>query len=183
MVWYSNVRSIYFFMLVASYIIMHAPSEDWSTETESCNLWSKRSTSKPPQLDRSTYYVLCSRPTIWIPHQYIRKQDAIWYSNRHAVRYSNGIPYLLMSELLSAIWIPIHFKSPLYRTVMYIGDLYSKLWTTLIMFLIGMWFDSLDHSISHHLNSKQVKVCYSDKFAFWMFAIQIPLYSNSFRVT
>ena len=27
---------------------MHAPSGDWSTETESCNLWSKRFTSKAP---------------------------------------------------------------------------------------------------------------------------------------
>ena len=32
----------------------------------------------------------------------------------------------------------------------------------------------LDYSISDHLNTKQVKVCYSDKFAIWMFAIQIP---------
>ena len=33
------------------HIIMHAPSGDWSTKTESCNLWSKCSTSNPPRLE------------------------------------------------------------------------------------------------------------------------------------
>ena len=44
--------------------------------------------------------VLCTRPTIWILDQYIRKQDGdhlsgiqfVWYSNGWAVQYSNGIP-------------------------------------------------------------------------------------------
>ena len=31
-----------------------------------------------------------------------------------------------------------------------------------------------DHSVSDHLNTKQVKVCYSDKLAIQMFAIHIP---------
>ena len=37
---------------------MYAPRGDWSTETESCNFWSKRSTSKPPWLDESHKFIL-----------------------------------------------------------------------------------------------------------------------------
>ena len=32
----------------------------------------------------------------------------------------------------------------------------------------------MGHSISDHLNTEQEKFCSSDKFAIWMFAIQIP---------
>ena len=41
-------------------------------------------------------------------------------------------------------------------------------------FHLGRQLNGPDHSISDHLNNKQVKVCYSDKFTIQMFAIQIP---------
>ena len=58
---FNGIRWPLFFYLhhnFQSYIIifMHAPSGDWSTETEPFNLWSKRSTSKPPRLDLSANY-------------------------------------------------------------------------------------------------------------------------------
>ena len=43
-----------------------------------------------------------------------------------------------------------------------------------LSFYHGRLSNDPDHSISDHLNAKQVKICYSDKFAIWMFAIQIP---------
>ena len=36
------------------------------------------------------------------------------------------------------------------------------------------FYRGTDHSISDHLSTEQVKVCYSDKFVNQMFAIQIP---------
>ena len=41
-------------------------------------------------------------------------------------------------------------------------------------FYHGRLSNGPDHSISNHLKTEQVKVCYSDKFAIWMFSIQIP---------
>ena len=44
----------------------------------------------------------------------------------------------------------------------------------------GYW--TLDHSIGDHLNTEQLKACYSDKFTIWMFTIQIPHCIWSFRL-
>ena len=38
----------------------------------------------------------------------------------------------------------------------------------------GGYSNGTDHSITDHLNTKQVKLCCSDKFAIGMFAIQFP---------
>ena len=50
----------------------------------------------------------------------------------------------------------------------------QNFWSKCPVFWCFWILGSLDHSISDHLNTKQVKVCYSFKFAIQMFAIQIP---------
>ena len=42
------------------------------------------------------------------------------------------------------------------------------------IFYHGRESNGPDHLIYDHLNTEQVKVCYSDKFAVWMLVIQIP---------
>ena len=53
---------------------------------------------------------LSTKPTIWTPDQYIRKQDGR-YSNSWAVQYQNGIQIVahLASNLFSIIQIPNYF--------------------------------------------------------------------------
>ena len=56
-------------------------------------------------------YIICTRPTIWILDQYIRKQDGVYLSrisNGWAVWYSKDIWKLdnLESNLFLTIWIP-----------------------------------------------------------------------------
>ena len=45
-------------------------------------------------------------------------------------------------------------------------------------FYHGRWSYGPDHYIIDHLNTEQVKVIYSDMFAIWMFAVQIPTVVN-----
>ena len=61
---------------------------------------------------RSMGYVLCTRPTIWIPDQYIRKQVGVHFSGIEMVGLS-GIEMALKNQ---TIWHPTYFWPCKYQT-------------------------------------------------------------------
>ena len=84
----------------------HAPSRVWSTATESCNLWSKRSTSKPPRLDMISLLVFFFRNGI--PSQAPRGTH--WLDISHISSRSSGRKFRRMGQRfgqLSRRWVTL----------------------------------------------------------------------------
>ena len=72
-------------------------------------------------------FVLCTRPTIWIPNQYIRKQDGIYLSSIQMFGLS-GIQMVFKKpdHLASNLFWPFEYQT----SWVFRSPLYSGIWTT-----------------------------------------------------
>ena len=104
------------------HIIMHAPSGDWSTETVSSNLWSKRSTSKPPQLDTQKNFK--KERAKWKSWKNVACLCKNKCSARRLIKSTQIVFQLYSTNCISALILVtqfVHWSSPSHRFVVLVN--------------------------------------------------------------